>query len=129
MNRRRLLQGVVAGAAGLLLPPSVGEVAAEVERRYWALGQMPGRVGNGIYLRDLEYAPILVLHSDMGETRLDACTTYAPGGKVAIKDAVLEHAHWLRERGARDVVLYSHAQSQVGMGVAFLDRRGVFEDV
>lgn len=43
MNRRRLLQGVVAGAAGLLLPPSVGEAAAAVERRYWALGAMPGR--------------------------------------------------------------------------------------
>lgn len=43
MNRRRLLQGVVAGAAGLLLPPSVGEVAAEVERRWWSLGAVPGR--------------------------------------------------------------------------------------
>ena len=67
MNRRRLLQGVVAGAAGLLLPPSVGEVAAEVERRYWALGQMPERdvshnlppVWNG-YVGDLEPGYALV---------------------------------------------------------------------
>lgn len=43
MNRRDLLRGVLGVAGGLVLPPSVADVAAEVERRYWALGQMPGR--------------------------------------------------------------------------------------
>ena len=42
MNRRALLRGMAAGAAGLLLPASVGEVTASVERRYWALGGVPG---------------------------------------------------------------------------------------
>ncbi len=41
MNRRDLLKGVAGLTAGLLLPSTVAENAAEA-RRYWALGAMPG---------------------------------------------------------------------------------------
>lgn len=43
MNRRSLLQGIAGVVGGLLLPPSVADAAEEVERRYWALGAMPGQ--------------------------------------------------------------------------------------
>lgn len=43
MNRRALLKGIACVAGGLVLPASVGEVAAEVERRWWSLGAVPGR--------------------------------------------------------------------------------------
>lgn len=42
MNRRDLLRGLAGVAGGLVLPASVADVAAEVERRYWSLGAMPG---------------------------------------------------------------------------------------
>ena len=41
MNRRDLFKGVAGLAAGLLLPSTLQENAAEA-RRYWALGPMPG---------------------------------------------------------------------------------------
>ena len=52
MNRRDLLRGFAAAASGLLVPASVGEVAAEVERRWWALGAMPGRVDEAARIND-----------------------------------------------------------------------------
>lgn len=42
MNRRTLLAGFVAGAAGLILPGGVSE-NAETARRWWSLGAVPGR--------------------------------------------------------------------------------------
>lgn len=104
MNRRTLLRGMAAGAAGLLLPPSVGEVAAEVERRYWSLGAMPGRVSNLIVMHDHPFAPILLLSSDMGITRIDRAMRHERGIPI-LTEEVLNHARWLRARGARDLML------------------------
>ena len=43
MSRRTLLRGLVGASAALILPPSVVDAADEVSRRWWALGEMPGR--------------------------------------------------------------------------------------
>ncbi len=57
MNRRDLFRGLAGVAGGLILPPSVADAAESVERRFWALGGMPGREIPAYYdvMADLEW--------------------------------------------------------------------------
>ena len=64
MNRRNLLRGFVGAASGLLVPASVGEVAAEVERRWWALGAMPGRDSRIIDVWEQDFVAVEISAAD-----------------------------------------------------------------